>query len=118
MRTLRRMVLARKNPRKVMAVLSHETENKSQTTEKSRTKKSNNSDDPKAKIGDSQNLVPETILGATDISGPLMFLMKCNGTDKVELIPAKAANVKFPQAVITFYEQRLIWHSVKDRASE
>lgn len=47
-----------------------------------------------------------------------MFLVKWKGTDKAELIPAKEANVKFPQAVIAFYEQRLIWHSVKDKASE
>ncbi|XP_055709660.1 chromobox protein homolog 1-like isoform X2 [Phlebotomus papatasi] len=97
----------------------HETENKSKTTEKSRAKKSKNSDgDHKSKNGDSQQLVPETILGATDINGPLMFLVKWKGTDKAELIPAKEANVKFPQAVIAFYEQRLIWHSVKDKASE
>uniref|UniRef100_A0A1L8DWF3 Putative heterochromatin protein 1 n=1 Tax=Nyssomyia neivai TaxID=330878 RepID=A0A1L8DWF3_9DIPT len=87
--------------------------------EKSKTKKSSKTDDNhKSKNGDTKDLVPETILGATDINGPLMFLIKWKGTEKAELIPAKEANLKFPQAVIAFYEQRLIWHSVKDKNSD
>ncbi|XP_059618410.1 chromobox protein homolog 1-like isoform X2 [Phlebotomus argentipes] len=96
-----------------------ETEAKKEKPEKSKTKKpkSTDSDNHRAKNGDTKELVPETILGATDINGPLMFLIKWKGTDKAELIPAKEANIKFPQAVIAFYEQRLIWHSVKDKTS-
>ena len=63
-------------------------------------------DDIKLK-GFARGLEVEKLLGATNEPGEIIFLVKWKGCEEIDLIKAKEANVKIPEAVIKFYEERI-----------
>ncbi|XP_048191372.1 chromobox protein homolog 3-like [Perognathus longimembris pacificus] len=57
--------------------------------------------------GFARGLKPEKIIRVTDMFGELVYFVKWKHVDQVELVMAKEANVKCPQLIIAFYQERL-----------
>ena len=64
--------------------------------------------------GFARGLTAEKIIGATDKPGEVHFLIKWKGSDEEDLVLAKEANIKIPELVIKFYEERLKWYNDED----
>ena len=61
--------------------------------------------------GFEQGLEMERIVGVTASRGDLMFLIKWRGRkiNQEDLVPAQVANIRWPQHVIQFYQERLVF---------
>jgi len=68
-------------------------------------------ENPESPKGFERGLEPLRIVGTTDSSGQLMYLMLWKGSDFVDEVPAEVAHNRCPQLVIRFYEERLVWAS-------
>lgn len=75
-------------------------------------KKNNKIDDDEEMVPD-KSLEPETIIGATESSGELMFLVKWKNLNKADLISSRIARIACPQTVITFFQDRIRWQEDK-----
>ena len=53
--------------------------------------------------------------GVLDYRVDWMNVVICRkDSDEADLVPARLANVRCPQVVISFYEERLTWHTHDD----
>jgi len=94
---------------------SHSTNNNTDEDNNNNTSQTKRSRIELEQTGYGRDLVPDTLMGATDIyDGELMFLVKWQGVTKPELVPSRIVNKQSPQLVIKFYEDRLTWNSTNN----
>ncbi|VDN13750.1 unnamed protein product [Dibothriocephalus latus] len=106
---------AKSKKRNRLSASAEEDEDSAPESKKSAEETPKSGTPSKTTRGFSRGLKPDRIIGATDSSGELMFLIKWKDSSEADLVPAREANVKCPQTVIRFYEERLTWHTPDTR---
>ena len=61
-----------------------------------------------------RGLEAEEITGATFETGKIFFSVKWKDCDQTDIVSAKEANLRIPQLVIQFYEERVDWGEEED----
>ena len=74
-----------------------------------RSRKTNQNVAKGQKTGFDKGYCAQKILGATNSSGKLKFMVQWKDCNKAELIDAELANEKCPQVVIRFLRERISW---------
>jgi len=90
---------------------------KRKTTDEGGPKKKKKNESKRAN-GFDRGMVAEEILGATETSGEVHFLIKWKNVNDAELVPSRITNLKIPQMVIAFYEARLTWSTNSNKSSD
>ena len=57
----------------------------------------------------------EKIVGATFETGKIFFSVKWKDCDLTDIVSASEANLRIPQLVIQFYEQRVDWGEEEEK---
>lgn len=79
-----------------------------QTEKKKKSGKKNKLEEIQKPRGYDRELELDKIVGATDCTGNLMFLIKWLDCDEYDLLSATEVREKSPQQVITYYEERCL----------
>ena len=64
--------------------------------------------------GFARGLQPECITGASFDTGQIFFSIKWKDSDITDVVPAKEVNLRIPEMVIQFYEERVQWGDDED----
>ncbi|XP_065204003.1 chromobox protein homolog 1-like [Planococcus citri] len=95
-------------PKNVAGVELDDIENETTNGSKGPKNKKRNSE----KVGFARGLTPLEIVGAVENNGTYCFLIKWEGSDETDIVPAIDAHKFCPQLVIQFYEKRIMWKPV------
>ena len=60
-------------------------------------------------VGFDRGLKPEKVLGATDASGKLYYLLKWEGSNRCDLVHHEECHEKCPKLILKFLEDKLTW---------